>query len=43
MGPQSGAGRLELKLAQLDGSIAAQAPRPNNRSMGDEIRDVPLG
>jgi tetratricopeptide (TPR) repeat protein len=41
--PQSGAGRLELKLAQLDGSIAAQAPRPNNRSMGDEIRDVPLG
>ena len=40
---QSGAGRLELKLAQLDGSIAAQAPRPNNRSMRDEIRDVPLG
>ena len=41
--PQSGAGRLELKLAQLDGSIAAQAPRQINRSMGDEIRDVPLG
>jgi tetratricopeptide (TPR) repeat protein len=41
--PQSGAGRLELKLAQLDRSIAAQAPRPDNRSMGDEIRDVPLG
>lgn len=32
--PQSGAGRLELKLAQLDGSIAAQAPEAKQSEHG---------